>query len=112
MFNITPLLGAQSASPASQYLLEFEGGVKVLIDVGWDEDFDVAKLKSLERWVVLYVLGHWVSHFEGFGCAGTNTSSPAVRYCQIDDSIKQSIPAMQYLFPLAAITPTDAVTCT
>ena len=52
MFNFTPLLGAQSTSPASQSLLEFEGGVKVLIDVGWDEGFDVAKLKSLERWVV------------------------------------------------------------
>ena len=52
MFNFTPLLGAQSTSPASQSLLEFEGGVKVLIDVGWDETFDVGKLKSLERWVM------------------------------------------------------------
>lgn len=51
MFNFTPLLGAQSTSPASQSLLEFEGGVKVLVDVGWDEDFDVAQLKSLERYV-------------------------------------------------------------
>ena len=49
MFNFTPLLGAQSSSPASQSLLEFEGGVKVLIDVGWDASFDVEKLKSLER---------------------------------------------------------------
>lgn len=49
MFNFTPLLGAQSSSPASQSLLEFEGGVKVLIDVGWDEGFDVAELKNLER---------------------------------------------------------------
>ena len=52
MFNFTPLLGAQSTSPASQSLLEFEGGIKVLIDVGWDETFDVTKLKSLERWVM------------------------------------------------------------
>ena len=51
MFNFTPLLGAKSASPASQSLLEFEGGIKVLIDVGWDEDFDIQKLKSLERCV-------------------------------------------------------------
>ncbi|MCJ1475059.1 hypothetical protein MMC13_003719 [Lambiella insularis] len=51
MFNFTPLLGAQSTSPASQSLLEFEGGVKVLVDVGWDSDFDVAKLKGLERHV-------------------------------------------------------------
>lgn len=49
MFQFTPLLGAQSTSPASQSLLELDGGVKVLIDVGWDSDFDVAKLKDLER---------------------------------------------------------------
>ncbi|MCJ1244613.1 hypothetical protein MMC30_001811 [Trapelia coarctata] len=51
MFNFTPLLGVQSTSPASQSLLEFEGGVKVLVDVGWDEEFDAAQLKSLERHV-------------------------------------------------------------
>lgn len=50
MFTFTPLLGAQSASPASQSLLELEGGVKILIDVGWDESFDVDKLKELERY--------------------------------------------------------------
>jgi hypothetical protein len=49
MFNFTPLLGAQSASAASQSLLEFDGGIKILIDVGWDESFDVAKLKEIER---------------------------------------------------------------
>ena len=52
MFNFTPLLGAQSVSCASQSLLEFEGGIKVLIDVGWDENFDVEELQSLERWVI------------------------------------------------------------
>jgi len=51
MFNFTSLLGAQSASPASQSLLEFDGGVKVLIDVGWDESFDAAKLKEIEKYV-------------------------------------------------------------
>ena len=51
MFQFTPLLGAQSASPASQSLLELDGGVKILIDVGWDNDFDVEKLNELERWV-------------------------------------------------------------
>jgi cleavage and polyadenylation specificity factor subunit 2 len=50
MFNFTPLLGAQSSSPASQSLLEFDGGIKILIDVGWDESFDVEKLKELERY--------------------------------------------------------------
>ena len=59
MFNFTPLLGAQSASPASQSLLEFDGGIKVLIDAGWDESFDVEKLKQIEK----YVLG--ASMFEG-----------------------------------------------
>lgn len=51
MFNFTPLLGAQSASPASQSLLEFDGGIKVLIDVGWDESFDATKLKEIEKYV-------------------------------------------------------------
>lgn len=50
MFNFTPLLGAQSTSRASQSLLEFDGGVKILIDVGWDEAFDPAKLRDLERY--------------------------------------------------------------
>lgn len=49
MFNFTPLLGAQSSSPASQSLLELDGGVKVLVGVGWDERFDVQMLKALER---------------------------------------------------------------
>jgi cleavage and polyadenylation specificity factor subunit 2 len=49
MFTFTPLQGAQSESSASQSLLELDGGVKVLIDVGWDGAFDVAKLKELEK---------------------------------------------------------------
>jgi cleavage and polyadenylation specificity factor subunit 2 len=51
MFNFTPLLGAQSASPASQSLLELDGGIKILVDVGWDETFDVEKLQALEKQV-------------------------------------------------------------
>ena len=49
MFNFTPLLGAHSPSTASQSLLEFEGGIKILVDVGWDSDFDVTKLRELEK---------------------------------------------------------------
>ncbi|CAG8971396.1 hypothetical protein HYALB_00006946 [Hymenoscyphus albidus] len=49
MFTFCSLLGAQSESAASQSLLELDGGVKVLIDVGWDETFDVGKLKELEK---------------------------------------------------------------
>jgi len=49
MFTFSSLLGAQSESPASQSLLELDGGVRVLVDVGWDETFDPAKLKELEK---------------------------------------------------------------
>ncbi|KAI9723752.1 MAG: hypothetical protein M1812_001052 [Candelaria pacifica] len=51
MLNFTPLLGAQSDSAASQSLLELDGGVKILVDAGWDESFDVEKLRGLERQV-------------------------------------------------------------
>ncbi|KZF21756.1 hypothetical protein L228DRAFT_239702 [Xylona heveae TC161] len=51
MFTFTPLLGAQSESSASQSLLELDGGIKILIDVGWDVTFDVEKLKALEKHV-------------------------------------------------------------
>lgn len=51
MFNFTPLLGAHSDSPASQSLLEFDGGIKILVDAGWDESFDAAKLQSIEKHV-------------------------------------------------------------
>ena len=52
MFTFVPLQGALSESTASQHLLELDGGVKVLIDVGWDESFDVEKLKELEKYVL------------------------------------------------------------
>ncbi|KAK4166537.1 cleavage factor two protein 2 [Cladorrhinum sp. PSN259] len=51
MFTYCPLQGALSESTASQSLLELDGGVKVLVDVGWDESFDVEKLKELEKQV-------------------------------------------------------------
>jgi cleavage and polyadenylation specificity factor subunit 2 len=49
MFKFTALLGALTSSPASQSLLELDEGIKILIDVGWDADFDVEKLKELEK---------------------------------------------------------------
>lgn len=52
MFTFTPLLGAQAESKAVQSLLEFDGGVKILVDVGWDETFDARQLQELERWVI------------------------------------------------------------
>lgn len=56
MFTFIPLQGALSESAASQHLLELDGGVKVLIDVGWDESFDVEKLKELEKYAIVNVL--------------------------------------------------------
>ena len=49
MFAFTSLLGAQTESQAVQSILDFDGGVRILVDVGWDELFDVEKLKELER---------------------------------------------------------------
>jgi cleavage and polyadenylation specificity factor subunit 2 len=52
MFTFCPLQGALSESPASQSLLELDGGVKVLVDLGWDESFDIDKLKEIEKYVI------------------------------------------------------------
>ncbi|KAK3074937.1 hypothetical protein LTR53_002248 [Teratosphaeriaceae sp. CCFEE 6253] len=51
MFHFTPLLGAHCSSPASSSLLELDGGVKILIDVGWDDAFDAPQLAALEQHV-------------------------------------------------------------
>ncbi|KAI1082449.1 beta-lactamase-like protein [Whalleya microplaca] len=51
MFTFSPLQGALSESTASQSILELDGGIKILVDVGWDESFDVAKLKEIEKQV-------------------------------------------------------------
>lgn len=47
MFNFTPLLGAHSTSPASSSLLELDGNVKILVDVGWDEQFSAESLAAI-----------------------------------------------------------------
>ncbi|RHZ48480.1 cleavage polyadenylation factor subunit CFT2 [Aspergillus thermomutatus] len=49
MFTFTPLLGAQSSSKASQSILELDGGIKILVDVGWDDTFDTLDLLELEK---------------------------------------------------------------
>ncbi|KAK9241264.1 beta-lactamase-like protein [Lipomyces kononenkoae] len=52
MFTFTPLLGASSsvaATLASQSLLSFDQNVRVLIDVGWNDKFDLKLLAELER---------------------------------------------------------------
>ncbi|KAI0886660.1 beta-lactamase-like protein [Annulohypoxylon maeteangense] len=51
MFTFSSLQGALSESASSQSILELDGGIKVLVDVGWDESFDVAKLRELEKQV-------------------------------------------------------------
>ncbi|KAH8819792.1 beta-lactamase-like protein [Xylogone sp. PMI_703] len=70
MFTFTSLQGAQSESSASQSLLELDGGVKILIDVGWDESFDVSKLKELEKQVptlsIILLTHPTVSHLAAF----------------------------------------------
>ncbi|CAK7273765.1 hypothetical protein SEPCBS119000_005824 [Sporothrix epigloea] len=70
MFTFCSLQGAWSESTASQSLLELDGGVKVLIDVGWDESFDVEKLRELEKQVPtisLVLLTHaTISHIAAF----------------------------------------------
>ena len=49
MFTFTSLLGAQSNSRASQSLLELDGGIKIVVDVGWDERFDTRQLADIEK---------------------------------------------------------------
>ncbi|KAJ5188802.1 hypothetical protein N7472_007816 [Penicillium cf. griseofulvum] len=50
MFTFTPLLGAQaSSSRASQSILELDGGIKILVDVGWDDKFNTLDLAELEK---------------------------------------------------------------
>lgn len=51
MFTFIPLQGAKTDSGASQSLLELDGGIKILIDVGWDEGFDTRQLAVLEKYV-------------------------------------------------------------
>lgn len=66
MFTFTPLLGAQSTSNASQSILELDGGIKILIGTGWDEDFDPRQLIDLEK-SVLPPIVHSPKN-EGFEC--------------------------------------------
>ncbi|KAK0384559.1 hypothetical protein NLU13_8645 [Sarocladium strictum] len=70
MFTFCPLQGALSEGLSSQSLLELDGGVKILVDVGWDESFDTEKLKELEKQVPtlsLILLTHaTASHLAAF----------------------------------------------
>lgn len=52
MFTFTPLLGAKSITRASQSIIELDGGIKILVDVGWDERWDVSQLSKLEKYAI------------------------------------------------------------
>ena len=64
MFEFTSLQGARASSGACQSLLEFDGGIKILVGVGWNESFDVKELEAIERYAfagILRQLGRWFS---------------------------------------------------
>ncbi|KAL8830162.1 MAG: hypothetical protein Q9191_001584 [Dirinaria sp. TL-2023a] len=92
MFNFIPLLGSHSSSDASQSLLEFEGGIKVLIDVGWGNGFEVVELERLKRHVPslsiillthatpshLAAYAHCCKHFPQFTQIPTYATTPVI----------------------------------
>ncbi|KAK6330376.1 hypothetical protein TWF696_003472 [Orbilia brochopaga] len=68
MFQFVPLLGAQSSSRASASLLLLDNGIKILVDCGWAEPFNVADLAEIERHaptVSLVLLTHPTLHHIG-----------------------------------------------
>ncbi|RPA73293.1 hypothetical protein BJ508DRAFT_419095 [Ascobolus immersus RN42] len=73
MFHFISLLGAQSESAACQSLLELDNGIRILIDVGWDETFELEYLKELERYaptISLILLTHpTLSHLGAYAHA-------------------------------------------
>lgn len=58
MFTFVPLTG-ESATPcrtlASQSLLTFDSNVRVLIDVGWDDQMTESMLSELEQYVLCFL---------------------------------------------------------
>ncbi|KAI7286449.1 putative cleavage and polyadenylylation specificity factor [Hortaea werneckii] len=53
MFTLTPLLGARTpSSPAASTLLELDGGIRILVDIGWDASFSSHQIiAALEKHV-------------------------------------------------------------
>ncbi|TDZ15392.1 Cleavage factor two protein 2 [Colletotrichum orbiculare MAFF 240422] len=95
MFTFCPLQGALSDSSASQSILELDGGVKILIDLGWDESFDVEKLRELEKQVPtlsLILLTHaTTSHLAAFAHCSP-TAEEITRYFSMIQPLKYSQP--------------------
>ncbi|KAK9467791.1 beta-lactamase-like protein [Lipomyces arxii] len=76
MFTFTALLGAassESTTLASQSLLTFDQNVRILVDVGWDDQFTVELLAELERLtpvIDLIVLTHaTIAHLGAYAYA-------------------------------------------
>ncbi|PGH21580.1 hypothetical protein AJ80_03140 [Polytolypa hystricis UAMH7299] len=122
MFTFTPLLGAQSPrSKASQSILELDGGVKILIDVGWNESFDTSDLAELGKQIPtlsLILLTHpTLSHIGAFAhCCKTFPLFTQIPIYATSPVIALGRSLLQDLYasaPLAAtFLPTAAVTDT
>ncbi|KAF4631408.1 hypothetical protein G7Y89_g6729 [Cudoniella acicularis] len=122
MFTFCSLLGAQSESSASQSLLELDGGVKVLIDVGWDESFDVAKLIELEKQVPtlsiillthattshLAAFAHCCKHFPLFTRIPIYATTPVISLGRtLLQDLYDSTPLASTIIPLEALSETS-----
>ena len=102
MFTFTPLLGAQSESPASQSLLEFDGGVKILVDVGWDEGFDAEMLLELEKcveWPSYQAISLKQHNSINMWFALVGMCRPSLAFCSLIPQSTISVP-----WPIAAST--------
>ncbi|KAK4614243.1 Cleavage and polyadenylation specificity factor subunit 2 [Fulvia fulva] len=119
MFNFTPLLGAQSDSPASQSLLELDGGVKILVDVGWDETFDAETLHAIEQHVsTLSIIllthptldhigayAHCCKHIAGFSRVPVYATTPVVNLGRtLLADLYTSAPLTTSIIPTSAIS--------
>ncbi|KAK6347420.1 hypothetical protein TWF718_005261 [Orbilia javanica] len=87
MFQFVPLLGAQSASRASASLLLLDNGIKILVDCGWSEPFNVDDLQQIEKHaptISLILLTHpTLSHIGSYAhcCAHIPHFSRIPVYC-------------------------------
>ena len=92
MLTFTPLLGARTPTSPSQSLLELDGGIKILVNVGWDSSFSTAHLEALTHHVSTLSLillthptiahlgayAHACKHVPGFARIPTYATVPVV----------------------------------
>ncbi|KAF3913533.1 hypothetical protein ABW20_dc0102567 [Dactylellina cionopaga] len=87
MFQFIPLLGAQCSSRASSSLLLLDNGIKILVDCGWSEPFNVDDLAEIEKHtptISLILLTHpTLSHIGAYAhcCAHVPAFSRIPVYC-------------------------------